>query len=393
MSKKKDKKKNKEENEIKNHHGKKWAIWKPKLIRRGIVFLLSLVFAFISLFWIPGELHYVITETYTFASETNTPVYLAVLLPTSGHYQDVSEPDITWEGGWDIRSDGRLEVVLFEVDQEAGETVKAEIQYQVNLFQGQARWVGDPITSDDLTPTKVIQSDHPDITAKAEELKVEGDARATAKKILNFTFQHLAWTQETRINADLSALTALQSGVGGCAEHANLMTALCRAADIPAHTISGLAMPETIPFIPVTTAWNHPAGAHAWVEVFADDLWQMADPSWSEPFYQKPLFGWTDGKHLAYDKAVHAEQVYQSLLTEAEDNGGWIAAMSAPLRFVAWSDADAEQIAFTPEVTLRKTWDARYLMIFSVIVILVVMSWLVAEDRQQNQNKQADLDA
>jgi len=392
MSKKKDKKKNNKEKEIKKDQRKKRGIRSPRCIRWGIVFLLSMVFVFLSLFWIPGELHYVITETYTFTSEESAPVFLGVLLPTSGHYQDVSEPDITWQGVWDIHSDGRLEVVLFEVDQEAGETVKAVIQYQVNLFQGRARWVGDPIMSDDLAPTEVIQSDHPEITAKAEELIVVGDDRATARQIFNFTFQHLEWLQETRMDADPSAVTALQSGVGGCAEHAHLMTALCRAADIPAHTISGLAMPETIPLIPVTTAWNHPAGAHAWVEVFADDVWQMADPSWSEQFYRKALFGWTDGKHLVYDKALHEEQVYQSLLAEAEDSGDWIAAMSAPLRFVAWSDVDAEQMAFTPEVTLRKTWDARYLMIFSVVVILLVMNWLVAEDRRQIRDRQADLE-
>lgn len=386
MSKKKDKKKKNKEKEIKKDQMNKLGIGSPKIIRWGIVFLLALVFVFLSLYWIPGELHYVITETYSFTSDEDTPLFLGVLLPTSSHYQEVSEPDITWQGVWDIRSDGRLDIVLFEVDLQAGETEKAVIQYQVNLYQGQARWVGDPIMSDDLAPEELIQSDHPEITAKAEEFKVAGDDRATARQIFNFTFQHLEWQQETRMDADLSALTALQSGVGGCAEHANLMTALCRAAGIPAHTISGLAMPEMIPFIPVTAAWNHPAGAHAWVEVFADDLWQMVDPSWSERFYHKALFGWTDGRHLAYDKALHEEQVYQSLLAEAVDNGDWIAAMSAPLRFVAWSDIDAEQMDFTPEVTLRKTWDARYLMIFSVIVILLVMNWLAAEDRQQNRN-------
>ncbi len=384
MSQKKDKKNNKK----KEIQGRKLKLRMPhaKWIRWGIVTLLSLVFAVLSLFWIPGNLHYIVTETYAFTSDEAAQVKLAVLLPTSGHYQDISEPDITWQGVWDIRSDGRLDVALFEVDLEAEGTVHAVIQYQVALSQGEARWVGDPVTADDLAPAEEIQSDHAEIIAQAESLTNDGDEQETVRQIFTFTYHHLDFSQETGTDTDLSALSAFQSGVGDCAEHANLMTALCRAAQIPAHVISGVIMPDIIPFIPVTAAWDHPAGAHAWVEFFADDAWQMADSGWSGQFFKHTLFGWTDGRHLVYDTALHEAQVYQSLLAEAENDSNWLAAMSAPLRFVAWSDGQAESIQFTPEVTLRKTWDARYLMILSVVVILVVMSWLIGENRRQSRH-------
>ena len=375
MSKKKDKHEKKEKKtEARNNKQR------SRVTRWAIVTLLSLVVVVLSLFWISGDLHYNITETYTFSAKDSGAIHLTVLLPTSGHYQEVLEPVIEWPGDWDMSLNGRLNVLRMAVDLEAGQTAEAVISYGVNLWQGTARWVGEPVTSEDLSPTDLIQSEHPEIVSQAESLQIASDEGGTVKQIFDFTIQHLEWPTEDRINADLSALEALQTGVGGCADHANLMAALCRALDIPARTISGLAMPETIPFVPMSATWNHPAGAHAWVEVFVDDVWQFADPSWSGQFYQRDLLGWTDGRHLAYDTVAHEADVYLPLVEEAENEGTWIAAMSAPMRFVAWSDLPNESIEFTPRVTLQKTWDARLLMIFSVILIMVVLNWLFGEN-------------
>lgn len=355
---------------------------RSRVTRWVIVALLSLAVIILSLFWVSGDLHYDITETYTFSGDDSGSIHLTVLLPTSGHYQEVLEPVIEWPGTWDSNLNGRLNVIRLEMDLEAGQTAKAVIDYGVNLWQGQARWVGEPVTSADLSPTALIQSDHAEIVSQAESLRVNDDEDQTLKQIFDFTIQHLVWPTGDRINADSSALQALQTGVGGCAEHANLMAALSRAVDIPARTISGLAMPETIPFIPMSATWNHPAGAHAWVEVFVNDAWQIADPSWSGQFYKRDILGWTDGRHLAYDTVAHESEVYLPLVEDAESEGKWIAAMSAPLRFVAWSDLPNESVQFTPHVTLRKTWDARFLMIFSVILILVVLNWLFGDSRR-----------
>ena len=375
MSKKKDKHEKKEKKtEARNNKQR------SRVTRWAIVTLLSLVVVVLSLFWISGDLHYNITETYTFSAKDSGAIHLTVLLPTSGHYQEVLEPVIEWPGDWDMSLNGRLNVLRMAVDLEAGQTAEAVISYGVNLWQGTARWVGEPVTSEDLSPTDLIQSEHPEIVSQAESLQMASDEGGTVKQIFDFTIQHLEWPTEDRINADLSALEALQTGVGGCADHANLMAALCRALDIPARTISGLAMPETIPFVPMSATWNHPAGAHAWVEVFVDDVWQFADPSWSGQFYQRDLLGWTDGRHLAYDTVAHEAEVYLPLVEEAENEGTWIAAMSAPMRFVAWSDLPNESMEFTPRVTLQKTWDARLLMIFSVILIMVVLNWLFGEN-------------
>lgn len=375
MSKKKDKQEKKEKKA-----GTKTNKQYSSVTRWVVIALLSLVVVLISLFWVSGDLHYDITETYTFSSEDSGSVYLNVMLPTSGHYQEVLEPVIEWPGTWELHLNGRLNVLRLEMDVEAGQTVEAVISYGVNLWQGQTSWVGEPVTSADLSPTDLVQSDHPEIVSRAESLRVSGDEAQTVKQIFDFTIQHLDWPAEERINADLSALRALQTGVGKSVEHANLMAALCRAVDIPARTISGLTMPESVPFIPMSATWGHPAGAHAWVEVFVDDVWKIADPSWSGQFYQRDMLGWTDGRHLGYETFARESDVYLPLLEEAESEGTWIAAMSAPLRFVVWSDIPNESMQFTPRVSLRKTWDARLVMMFSVILILVVLNWLFGDN-------------
>lgn len=355
--------------------------------RWGMVVFLSVFTIVLSLFWFPAELHYSITETYEFSAEDGAEVNLVVLLPTSGHNQEVLEPAITWPGTWEMALEGRLNVLRLVAEIEEDQTVEAQIKYRVNLWQGEAKRVGDPVLADDLSPTEEIQSDDPEITAWADQLRVDNDFRKTAMEMFDFTIRHLTWPEEPQSRSDKSALTAFQTGIGEAREHANLLTALCRSADIPAHTVSGLVMPEVVPYISVSRAGSHPADAQIWAEVFIDDAWHLADPSWSGQFYKRDLFGWTDGKHLLYDTTINMERVYQSLVNEAESEGEWISAMSAPMHFVAWSEAEAEMITLSPMITLQKTWDSRLLMIASVILILVVLNWLYQSDRQRLSGK------
>jgi len=384
MSKKNDKKKKKNKDqkaqESKLNANRTWLT--PKIIRWGIVTFLSILIVFISLFWMPADLNYEITERYTFTPDEAGEVTLIVLLPTNGDYQEVFEPEVTWPGSWGSQPEGRLNQLNFSHDFESEEQFTAEITYRVHLWQGVARWHGQPVSPEDFAPTELILSDHPEIIAQAEQLEVSGNEVRTAQRIFRFTSQHLRWPQGDRLDIDLDALTALQSGVGGCSEHAALMVALSRAVNIPAKMVNGLALPETIPGIPQKETWNHPAGAHAWVEIFVDHTWQFADPSWAKPFFVRNLFGWTDGKHLVYDEMCVESEVYQALVSEAEENGTWIAAMSAPLRFVAWSDISVDGMVLIPEVTLLKVWDTRYLFMFSTILILVILTWITGNRKR-----------
>jgi len=269
--------------------------------------------------------------------------------------------------------EGRLNVVRLVAEIDEDQTVEAEITYRVNLWQGEAKWVGDSVLSDDLDSSENIQLDNPWITDRADQLWVEDNPHKTSRNIFDFTIEYLAPPEGAQ--------------PWGAIEYVNLMAALCRSADVPTRTVRGLLIPEIIPFITVSAEWNHPANTHDWVEVHVGDAWLLADPSRSGQFYKRDLFGWTDGKHLLYDTSINVGQVYESLVSEAESEGEWISAMSAPMNFVAWSEAEAETIALSPVITLQKTWDGRLLMIASVILILVVLNWLYQSDKRRLSGK------
>jgi transglutaminase-like putative cysteine protease len=61
------------------------------------------------------------------------------------------------------------------------------------------------------------------------------------------------------------AAAALEGGRGVCQDFAHVMLAICRAAAIPARYVSGHLVGE--------------GGAHAWVEVFAEERWVAFDPT------------------------------------------------------------------------------------------------------------------
>jgi len=385
MSKKKKKKALKAEREEQKKKAKaryrsqQWFSW-------GLVGLLSLVAVILSLFWIPGEIHYMITETYTFTAAESTKVYLSVLLPTSGNYQEVLTPEITWPGSWTTEPVERMEFVRFETDLAAGETAEAVIQYQVNLSQGEAQWSGKPAIADDLVASEVIQSDFPEIIDQAAQLTATKDDLGSAFEIFNFTRQYLMMDEDSA-DTGLSVLDVYHAGSGGSTEHANLMTALCRAADLPAHIVNGLVLPEALPFISVSFVREQ--RPQDWVEVLTGDQWQMADPSLAKRSFQRSLFGWTDGKHLVYGTASEMTQVSQAFASELGESGIKIGEASGPMHFTAWAEVPVDNITFTPAVTLRKTWDARYLMAFSVITILAVINWLLQQDRKRTRDRRA----
>jgi hypothetical protein len=144
----------------------------------------------------------------------------------------------------------------------------------------------------------------------------------------------------------------LRTRVAGCAEFANVMVALCRAAGIPAQSISGLALPVAWPARAETQPWSHPAGAHAWVEFQTAAGWEFADPSWtSRAPSQRQFFGRTDGLHLSYGEVAAPDQILRELIAWVAAEDLLLSWMSAPNRFAA--AASLRGVAFTPTVRLE----------------------------------------
>ncbi len=211
-------------------------------------------------------------------------VALAVIRPKSGPTQAIRNPYAAYSGGnyWEPEVGFVSETV--DVVRHVGR-VKAQGQIQIEhhytavLRQGSQSWQ-QPVAPRFTAAQTNIESDHPAIVAAAESV-AQGPSFDNAYSLFRTVASTLSWPQGNRINTVPSALQALTSEVGGCAEFANLATAFYRATKIPAYTVDGLAMPAMLPLSKKSSTWNHPAGAHAWVHFATDGHWAMADPSWA----------------------------------------------------------------------------------------------------------------
>jgi len=110
------------------------------------------------------------------------------------------------------------------------ETAPAETERSVGLPGAAARSL--------LKPDPFIQSDHPRIRRLAERLAKRGDPPAVrAAKILAWVHKNI---EKRPVLSVPNALETLDNGVGDCNEHAALLAALLRAANIPAEIEAGL---------------------------------------------------------------------------------------------------------------------------------------------------------
>jgi len=355
---------------------------------RMLVYVIVLFGAMIgAVYGLPATVRYRVMEHYQFAAAAESgEVALGVLAPQSGPYQHVSSIDVAWSGEIVREWAPNLEILMLSGTLPAGATEIATVAYEVNLPQGKTLW-GAPVDDLHLSPQEKIESDAAPFAQIAALLSEHNAAtRRDVFAIYSFVAGYLTWPTEDRINVTPTAIDALVSGVGVCEDFANLMVALCRATGAPAQVISGLYFPETLlPFVVYTSTWNHPAGAHAWVEFYTEAGWEMADPSHASAFM--PLrwraFGRNDGRHLSFGEA-HAElDVYAQMQAWAMRQGKMVAAMTAPNKFVA--TASAADVSVTPTVTVQKLWDGVWLNVILVFVVSVVLIRLL-ETRIHRRN-------
>lgn len=328
-----------------------------------------------ALYGLPATVRYRVTEQYQFAAAAEPgTIALGVLTPKSGPYQHVSAVDFTWNSDFARESAVNVDILMLSGTLPAGATETATFVYEVVLPQGKALWDA-PVEALHLSPQNKIESNAKPIAQLAAILSVHNAAtRQDVFAIYSFVAGYLTWPTEDRVNVTPTALDALTSGVGGCEDFANLMVALCRATGAPAQVISGLYFPETLlPFVVYTSTWNHPAGAHAWVEFNTEAGWEMADPSHASAFIplRWRVFGRNDGRHLSYGESVTELDVYAQMQAWAMQQGKMVAAMSAPLKFVA--TASAADVSVTPTVTVQKLWDGVWLNFILTFVVSVVL--------------------
>ena len=129
---------------------------------------------------------------------------------------------------------------------------------------------GSVAAGPELESTPFIQSDDPEIIAKARE--VIGDAKdvfTATSRLVTFVFDHV---RDEYVPAYSNALDALRTRRGDCTEHAILFVALARAVGIPARVAVGIA------YWPAGQGF----GWHAWAQVRAGETWYSVDPTWNQ---------------------------------------------------------------------------------------------------------------
>lgn len=144
--------------------------------------------------------------------------------------------------------------------------VKKEMTVQKYNLPQKNEYMNNNVEEIYLKPSEAIESDHPLIISKANQItsNIQGDYNKV-KAI--FEYVNLNLTYDTSpLYRNKGALSALQTKRGVCEEYVTLFVALCRASNIPARGITGF-MAEDIQLgdvIDTTTIY------HTWAEVYLD---------------------------------------------------------------------------------------------------------------------------
>lgn len=301
--------------------------------KRVLFFCVMAMLLFLSACNIAKDRTFEVTETYVLTSSEGTASYLQVDLPMSYGYQEVSGIrttadtfDITQEDGYQV----------FNIQKQGDGSQKTiKLRYTVTLLSGEKTWEDTAVKDEYLHPDQYIDSDNQNVMNAAAALIAQGDGYKTAKNVFDFVSKTIRFDREPRINVEKqNASDTLSVKKGVCNDYATLMVAMLRAAGIPAREISGLVFND----LREAGDWSHSAasGSHAWVEFFANNEWHFADPTWGSGYFDS-----TDGYHLSYGTEIVNidSKAYQDKINGFKDKGyNIIGAMTAPIKFAAWSE-------------------------------------------------------
>ncbi|PIU76076.1 hypothetical protein COS75_00865 [Candidatus Pacearchaeota archaeon CG06_land_8_20_14_3_00_35_12] len=143
-----------------------------------------------------------------------------------------------------------------------------------------------------IEPSTFADSDNQYIKLKAQEILASSDTddlleivHSVARYVSENTEYDYSYFSEIK-----PASWVLQNKRGVCDEYTNLFIALCRALDIPARYVSGVAFSNI----------NDSFEEHAWAEVYVNGNWLPYDATFEQ-------YGWVDATHIVYDNYVDAK--------------------------------------------------------------------------------------
>ncbi len=160
---------------------------------------------------------------------------------------------------WEKLSDGTFKLVVTR--RSPSHIVSRPVSIKEDLLQKKA-----------LRSNLLVESDDPAIVRFAQQLiGKESNSWKAAQKINQSVFRTL---QKEYGSSNDRATDVLAAKKGDCTEHSLLMTALARAAGIPARRIDGLVYMEAADKVPAFY-W------HQWVEVYVGE-WIAMDPTFGQ---------------------------------------------------------------------------------------------------------------
>ena len=331
-----------------------------------------------SFFLLPTSIYYHVSEKYYFAGDDEgSLVFLAVMLPKSGPYQSVKNLEILWSGSVQIEEyDGLVDVVRLSGEKRANTEQFAEIEYDVRLPRRKIAWVA-PVYDFQLLPQAGIESDSPCIREQIDMMET-GNLGHDAYEIYRFTVEHLTYSRQEIGCTCTSAEVAFEAGKSVCAGYARVMTALCRASDIPAQMVLGVVYPDSMFKQSETSFPEDPNESHAWVEYYSEGSWKMADPTWGEKNFKFMQFDRNDGRHLAYGEVEDVFAYYSDMRNWATEGGQILLGEQISFRYIATSTSS--KISLLPTVSVQQSWDGRW---FNTLIVWAGLIWVLSRNRKR----------
>lgn len=177
--------------------------------------------------------------------------------------------------------------------------IEASLTVEVKMVPSGGRNLVKPL-DEHLKPTRLWQSDDPEIMAIAANLK-------TPREIYNYVTTNLTYDYDKagKGNIRKGAVHALKNPKSAiCTEFTDLFIALARSAGIPARELEGYAWTENPKLRPLSLSGDV---LHAWPEYWDKDknLWVQVDPTWGNTTGFIDYFTKLDFNHIVF--VVHGK--------------------------------------------------------------------------------------
>ncbi|MBW2979506.1 hypothetical protein DRZ77_01190 [Candidatus Woesearchaeota archaeon] len=202
-----------------------------------------------------------------------------------------------------------------------------------------------------LEPTELIDSNNPLIKEKAIELASDkNDLFDVVFTLANWVYQHVNYNEllGKEVKKASWVLTYKQ---GTCDEFTALFVALCRALDIPAKYISGIAYSNIISSFEM----------HAWASVYFPNYgWIPFDPTYGQ-------FGYVDASHIVLKESYDAETKAVKLVWRGSDIEITASQPSANAYLLDTSGKRTSPIEITPSILFKRTGFGSYNLVKATI--------------------------